>query len=515
VRGSGSLDPAWPLQGLALLTDPTQLADADGGQNTPEIVPDGHGGAIVAWQDDRSPLTGTDIFAQHVLASGTVDPNWKANGAAVVDVEGLQHDMVIASDGVGGAFVVWTDTRPGVTVSDIFAQHILDTGVLDPRWPADGLPVCTAAGPQNLPEIVADGAGGAFVSWDDGRSTVTGFDVFAQHLLASGAPDRAWPVNGLVVCAAPGDQGRSIITSDGGSGAIVAWTDGRVVGTDHIFAEHLLVAGRVDPAWPVNGRQVSNVFAIESRPRIVPDDAGGVIVNWMALTGSVASGTLNMFAQHVKANGVLDPAWPAGGRALSQADRLQTAAEMSSDGAGGAFIAWEDLNDVVVGHVLASGVLDPGFALGGRRVCGLESTQGDPAVVATPGGGAIVAWSDTRNLATTSPDIFALQIETVSALDAPPPMTPATTLARPRPNPARDPLALHFALAHEGRVRLAIYDVTGRPVRELATGVRPAGEQTVTWDLRDATGHRVDAGVYFARVELDGRLLSQRLAILR
>jgi hypothetical protein len=375
--------------------------------------------------------------------------------------------------------------------------------------------VSTAAGRQNLPQIIADGAGGAFVSWDDGRSTTTGFDVFAQHLLASGITDRAWPVNGLAVCTATGDQGRSIITSDGGSGAIVAWTDGRVVGTDHIFAQHALVTGTVDPAWPVNGRQVSNVFAIESRPRIVPDDAGGAIVNWMSLTGSVASGTLNMFAQHVTAKGVVDPAWPAGGRALSQADRLQTAAEMAPDGAGGAFIAWEDLSHMVVGHVLASGVLDPGFALGGRRVCGLESTQGDPAVVATPGGGAIVAWTDSRNISSTGADIFALQIETVSALDAPPPVTTTAAFARPRPNPARDPLALHFALAHEGRVRLAIYDVSGRPVRELASGVRAAGEQTVTWDLRDAAGHRVDAGVYFARVELDGRLLSQRLAILR
>ena len=44
-------------------------------QNGAVIVPDGAGGAIVTWQDGA-----TDIFAQHVLASGVLDPAFLAAG---------------------------------------------------------------------------------------------------------------------------------------------------------------------------------------------------------------------------------------------------------------------------------------------------------------------------------------------------------------------------------------------------------------------------------------------------
>ena len=50
-------------------------------------------------------------------------------------------------------------------------------------------------------------------------------------------------------------------------------TDGRLAGTDHIFAQHVLGTGQVDPVWPVNGARLSNAAVLESRPRIAPDGA--------------------------------------------------------------------------------------------------------------------------------------------------------------------------------------------------------------------------------------------------
>ena len=359
VLASGELDAAWPVDGQALLTDPVAIQGADGGQVSPVIVSDGEGGAIVAWEDNRSPVTETDVFAQHILSNGVVDPAWPADGAPLSVIAGLQNTLAIAPDGTGGrgaaggAFVVWMDTRPGTTVVDIFAQHVLASGHVDPRWPANGLAVCTAPGRQEFPVIVEDGAGGAIVSWDDLRSSTTGDDIFAQHLLATGVVDPAWPVNGRALCTANGDQGRPTIAADGAHGAIVAWTDGRVANTFHIFAEHVLATGVVDPLWPVNGRGISAAGVTESRPLAVSDGHGGAIVNWQAFTLHV-----NEFAQHVEANGIVDPVWPAGGLAISHRDRLQDFAEIVPDGSGGAVVAWNDSNDVVVQHVLATGVLD-------------------------------------------------------------------------------------------------------------------------------------------------------------
>ena len=513
VLASGELDAAWPVDGQALLTDPVAIQGADGGQVSPVIVSDGEGGAIVAWEDNRSPVTETDVFAQHILSNGVVDPAWPADGAPLSVIAGLQNTLAIAPDGTGGrgaaggAFVVWMDTRPGTTVVDIFAQHVLASGHVDPRWPANGLAVCTAPGRQEFPVIVEDGAGGAIVSWDDLRSSTTGDDIFAQHLLATGVVDPAWPVNGRALCTANGDQGRPTIAADGAHGAIVAWTDGRVANTFHIFAEHVLATGVVDPLWPVNGRGISAAGVTESRPLAVSDGHGGAIVNWQAFTLHV-----NEFAQHVEANGIVDPVWPAGGLAISHRDRLQDFAEIVPDGSGGAVVAWNDSNDVVVQHVLATGVLDAVFPDNGVQVCDEDNQRADVSLVATGAGGAIVTWTDSRNGKDT--DIYAVQVLEIGTLDVPGDGARGAVSLAASPNPAHSSFTLRFALPQEGPVKLAIYDVTGRRVRELVSGVRPAGAQSVAWDLRDANGRTVRSGLYFARLEAGGRSLTHRLATL-
>ncbi len=508
VLASGQLDPAWPVNGQPLLTDSLVLAGADGGQFTPIIVSDGAGGAIVAWRDFRSPVTGGDVFAQHVLASGQVDPDWKVDGVGLCTIQGDQNNLAMVSDGAGGAILVWMDSRPGATVSDIFAHHLLATGDVDPLWPENGLPVCTAPGLQEFPVIIGDGAGGAIIAWDDQRSSTTGADIFAHHVLASGVVDRAYPVNGRAVCAVGGDQGRPTIVADGAGGAIIAWSDARIVATSHIFAEHVLASGALDPAWPAGGRSISNAGVTEGRPLAVSDGTGGAVVTWQAFTVHV-----NTFAQHVRGTGVVDPAWPAGGRALSITLRNQTFADIVTDGAGGAVVVWDDSLDVVAQHVFASGALDPAYPDTGRVVINLPSQEGDPALVATGAGGAIVAWTDARNL--TSPDIFAMQVLEAVTTGVSTPPAPGFAFGPASPNPARAPLNLRFELTRETRVRLSIYDVNGRRVRELASGVRAVGPHTITWDLRDERGRAVAAGIFFARLEAQGRSLTQKVVTLK
>src|SRR6185436_10418227 len=158
------------------------------------------GGAIVAWHDNRTgeKYDGTyeinDIYAQHVLASGAVDGAWPADGRGLCTATGDQRSATIVSDGAGGAVVTWQDSRAGNY--DIYTQRVLASGAVDGAWPADGRALCTAAGGQISPTIVSDGAGGAIVTWSDARSPGTGSDIYAQHLLASGAVDGAWPADG-------------------------------------------------------------------------------------------------------------------------------------------------------------------------------------------------------------------------------------------------------------------------------------------------------------------------------
>ena len=61
------------------------------------------------------------------------------------------------------------------------------------------------------------------------------------------------------------------------------------------------------------------------------------------------------------------------------------------------------------------------------------------------------------------------------------------------------PVKVLLGFAHAGRVRVSIYDVAGRRVRDLADRVFPAGEITRQWDGTDDAGRRVGRGVYFVR----------------
>src|SRR5262249_35457062 len=198
-----------------------------------------------------------------------------------------------------------------------------------------------------------------------------------------GVVDPAWPVNGRAVCTAPGEQGAGTITSDGAHGAIVAWGDSRVVGTTHIFADHVLATGVVDPVWPVNGRAISNAAPIESRPLAVPDGlAGGAVVTWQAPAAHTG-----MFAQHGTAARDADPQWPAGGRSLSGAAQQPRFAEIVADDLGGALVAWEDSSRVFAQHVLGTGVVDPAYPDVGRPVCTEPTGQADVALIGTGRGG--------------------------------------------------------------------------------------------------------------------------------
>jgi flagellar hook assembly protein FlgD len=52
-------------------------------------------------------------------------------------------------------------------------------------------------------------------------------------------------------------------------------------------------------------------------------------------------------------------------------------------------------------------------------------------------------------------------------------------------------------------------------VRELVTGVLPAGPHERTWDGRDGAGRRVASGTYFVKLEAPGFVASQRVVLIK
>jgi hypothetical protein len=408
VLASGAADPAWPADGRALCT-------ATNNQLNPLITTDGAGGAIVTWYDIRSGAN-YDVYAQHVLASGAVDAAWPVDGRAVCTAINLQVVTAIIPDGAGGAIIAWQDLRGGANY-DIYAQHVLASGAVDPAWPLDGRALCTATGAQYTPMMATDGSAGAIVTWFDQRAGTN--DIYAQHVLASGAVDPAWPLDGRALCTAALQQSLPVIVSDGAGGAVVAWQDNRGGASVDIYAQHVLASGVADPAWPLDGRALCTATGTQDAPAIATDGAGGAIVTWQ----DQRSGTSDIYAQHVLASGVADAAWPADGLALCAAANSQNFPMIVPDGAGGAIVTWHDGRsgtlDIYAQHALASGTVDPAWPVDGRALSTATNTQTNPAITADGAGGAIVTWYDFRG--GVASDIYAQRVESFGYLGNPEP----------------------------------------------------------------------------------------------
>jgi hypothetical protein len=79
---------------------------------------------------------------------------------------------------------------------------------------------------------------------------------------------------------------------------------------------------------------------------------------------------------------------------------------------------------------------------------------------------------------------------------------------------ARGDVAIRFSLDRAAPARLDLFDVSGRLVRRLLDGPRPAGWQTVLWDGRARSGAAAPSGIYFCRLECGRRSLVRKIVLI-
>jgi hypothetical protein len=84
--------------------------------------------------------------------------------------------------------------------------------------------------------------------------------------------------------------------------------------------------------------------------------------------------------------------------------------------------------------------------------------------------------------------------------------------ALPAPNPSADRTRLAFSLTVRGPVDLSVFDLAGRRVRGLSSGVFDAGPHEILWDGRGEDGRLVPSGLYFARLVAEGQAITRRIA---
>ena len=491
-RISANGAPLWTTDGVALCT-------AAGDQLSPAIVSDNAGGAIITWQDFRGG-TGFDIYARKISAAGTVQ--WTADGVALCTAAGNQWNPTIVKDGGGGAIVAWQDQRSGAN-DDIYAQRILTGGTVN--WTANGVTLCTATGEQSVPAIAADGVGGAIVTWDDYRNS--DYDIYAQKIAAAGTVQ--WTANGVALCSATGGQYSPTIVADGTGGAIVTWFDQRS-GNYDIYAQRILSGGAVN--WTANGVALCTDTGEQYYPTLVATDAGGAIVTWF----DSRSGNYDIYAQKISSAGAAQ--WLANGVALSSATGTQWYPSIVADGAGGAIVAWTDsrnaTDDIYAQRISTGGTVQ--WAADGVALCSAAGWQELGAIVTDGGAGAIATWVDGRS---GDFDIYAQRVLASGALgggsvdvsDEPAPAL-AFALEPVRPNPSRGgALNVRFTLASAAAASLELLDIAGRRIAAHEVGSLGAGRHTL--DL--GQGQHLAPGLYLVCLRQDTNTRVARVAMLR
>ncbi|MBI3766091.1 MAG: T9SS type A sorting domain-containing protein, partial [Ignavibacteriales bacterium] len=232
---------------------------------------------------------------QRVNAAGVVQ--WTADGVPISTATFTQGFPKIASDGVGGALVTWSDYRNGADL-DVYAQRVNAAGVV--QWTANGVAICKEPNNQ-FPIIVGDGAGGAIIAWTDYRGSGASPQVYAQRVNDAGVVQ--WMINGVAISTAL-NSGSCDMISDGAGGAIIAWQDSRNGGdtlfTD-IYSQKVNASGAVQ--WIANGVSISTALHSQFFPKMVNNSAGGAIITWNDLRND--PNYEDIYAQQIDSSGNL------------------------------------------------------------------------------------------------------------------------------------------------------------------------------------------------------------------
>jgi len=374
-------------------------------QYAPQACTDGVGGVIITWYDYRSGEA--DIYAQRIGPNG--NKLWNSSGVAICTVEDRQYTPLICSDGNGGAIIVWANgslTWP----NGLYAQRVNSSG--DLQWLSTAVTICDTSSYQDEYEIIADGEGGAIITWKDYRSP--GYGIYAQRVDNDGNIHSGWNANGEAICTHGDTVDKPRLTSDGNGGAFIVWEDLRNGGTStyDIYAQLINANGVIQ--WSIDGEPISNAEHFQLVPQIISDGEGGAFVAWQDRRGFNYGTSTDIYVQRVDSDGSIHTGWHLNGTLVCNENNSQYSVHLCSDGAKGAILMWQDARDSGVnGYDIYAQRINPSgvsqWTNNGTLICGASGNQYVMPIISDGYGGAIIAWLDYRN---NDSDIYSQRIST-------------------------------------------------------------------------------------------------------
>jgi hypothetical protein len=532
----------------------------------------------------------------------TVNAQWQENGVAICDTianAGVDVLPQIATDMNGGAFICWKDARSGVDY-DIYMQHIFSDGIT--QFPHNGVPLCNETGSQQFPRMTSDGKGGAFVSWEDSRLG----NIYAQHInnngkllwdnqgiLVSEKPglfisvaadnrngllvgystvqnavvqyidsqgNRVWGDSGVQVTNRQGNiyPGEVAVISDGFNGAFVGWSE-RSIGTTlgyTVYIQRVDSSGQI--VFVANGIPLTNDTLQNVDVNLSPDKEGGVLISWASLVfpgstdtsykyvqrvsptgdflwgqtgvriGTVKSGGAKRqtsdgeggayighgrWIQHISSNG--DLSWPGEGAPYTLQPSVFFNSTQARNGSKGIWNFWTQESagstsiDIYGQYIDSSGAVM--WETNGKPICMMENLQDYSKSTSDDNGTAIVVWYDWRN---SRSNVYASKVDAegiITKVEDQEGMLPELPyLDQNYPNPFNPSTSIQYAISNRQFVTLKVYDILGNEITTLVNEEKPTGEYEIEFD-----GSKLPSGIYFYQLKAGNFVETKKMILLK
>ncbi|MFH0778596.1 MAG: T9SS type A sorting domain-containing protein [Candidatus Eisenbacteria bacterium] len=428
---------------------------------------DGAGAVHIVW----AQITGQafDIFYRKW------DNGWVAAPVNLSSNGGSSVSGSVAADGLGNVHVVWADNMPG-NYEVLYRRYSEASG-----WEAV-YQVSSSRVIAWSPCVAADREGYVYAVWSDRKDQ--NFEVYFRRRIPGagwGAPKRL-TYNGAI-SANP----NAVVDHDGN--LHILWEDFRD-GNDELYYRRI---SSIDgPGWdPIDTRLTRDV-ATSWDGTIAVDCLGNLHVVW----SDNRTGNFDIYYKFgIKPVPV-------------SVDILRFEAASRRDGV---FLTWDFVSDEGTGPLFnvyrRAGNDGSLIRITDVPLCGVTEFLDSGALPGTTYEYFLGIWQGEG-----TPDRLFGSVTVLFAPQESPGPTPLAVW----PNPSSGTLNVAFSLGvPRAGFRVTLFDVSGRFVAEMASGIGADGVTTTRWDGRSLPIQKLCSGVYIVALEAEGRRTERKVVILR
>jgi hypothetical protein len=136
------------------------------------------------------------------------------------------------------------------------------------------------------------------------------------------------------------------------------------------------------------------------------------------------------------------------------------------------------------------------------------------SVKQTTDGGYIVA-GYTYSYGAGSYDVYLIKIKPEGSGIEEEITTGLFSLSPADPNPFTAKTTIRYEITKETDINISVYSMLGQKVKNLYSGRQSSGVHSVSWDGRRDSGEKSSSGIYFLRVEAEGKEASTKVMLVR